>query len=66
MKKEEGGEEWTHDRVVLRPENVASPPFTLDLKSEDELQVLGEFVCALSPSITSNDQPETAGSEVQS
>ncbi len=38
---------WAHDRVVLRPENAASPPFTLDLKSEQELQMLGEFVTVL-------------------
>jgi type III restriction enzyme len=47
VEKEEGGEEWTNDRVVLRPENAASPPFTLDLKSEDELQVFGEFVSVI-------------------
>jgi len=45
--REEGSEEWPHDRIVLEPDNDEYPPFTLDVKSEEDLRVLGEFVAIL-------------------
>ena len=45
--REEGSEEWPHDRIVLGPDNEEYPPFTLDVKSEADLKVLGEFVAIL-------------------
>lgn len=41
------GDKWGHDRVVLSPESGTYPSFTLELKSHDDLQVLGEFVSVI-------------------
>jgi len=46
--RKDENEEWSHDRIVLSPDNVEFPPFTLEIKSEENLEVLGEFVSVLS------------------
>ena len=43
----EGTEEWSHDCVVLSPENKEYPPITLEMKSNDDLRVFGELVLVL-------------------
>ena len=48
-------EEWTHDRIVLRPDNAEYPAFTLEVKSETSLQLLGEFVCVISDTESSTE-----------
>ena len=61
MERKDESEEWTFDRIVLRPDNAEYPAFTLDLKDQDELKVLGELVEVL----VMAESPEEASTAVE-
>jgi len=48
VEAEQDDENWTHDRIELQPDNFEYPTMTLELKTESDLEILGEFVCAIS------------------